>query len=194
VNRAAEPRLPARWTTGAGLRLPDPCLLVLVGAAGAGKSTLAARLFAPDAILSSDANRALLTGDASDQGATQAAFAILHRQLDRRLADRRTAVVDATNVTPFARRGLVRRAVAHGIPAVAVVLDLDPTLVLAQNATRPGRIVPESAVQRQLADLERSLRRGSLEGEGFEAVHVLRTRAELDDLSVEWLGPDPAAT
>jgi protein phosphatase len=168
-----------------GLRLPDPCLVVLVGAAGSGKSTLAARLFAPDAILSSDAYRALVAGDASDQGASRAAFAILHRQLDRRLADRRTTIVDATNVTPFARRGLVRRATAQRIPAVAIVLDLDPTLVLAQNAARAGRIVPEPAVQGQLADLGRSLRRG-LDVEGFAAIHVIRTHAELDALQIQW--------
>jgi len=52
------------------IELPEPCLVVLIGAAGSGKSTLAARLFAPDEVLSSDANRALLTGDAADQGVT----------------------------------------------------------------------------------------------------------------------------
>ncbi len=167
------------------LRLPNPCLVVLVGAAGSGKSTLAARLFAPDAILSSDAYRAIVSGDEVDQGATRTAFAILHRQLDRRLADGRTTVVDATSVTPFARRGLVGRAATRGVPAVAVVLDLDPTLVLAQNATRTGRIVPEAVVERQLTDLERSLRRG-LDAEGFSSVHVVRTRAEIDELAIEW--------
>lgn len=189
MKRAAEPGLPSRSTSRPALRLPDPCLVVLVGAAGSGKSSLAARLFAPDAILASDAYRALVAGDESDQGATQAAFAILHRQLDRRLADRRTTVVDATNVTAYARRGLVQRAAAHGIPAVAVVLALDPTLVLAQNAARTSRIVPEPAVQRQLADLERSLRRG-LDVEGFAAVHVVRTRAALDELVIERDAPE----
>ena len=107
------------------------------------------------------------------------------------MADRRSTVVDATNVTAFARRGLVRRAAAHGVPAVAVVLDLGATLVLAQNALRSGRIVPASAVERQLADLERTLRRGSLDAEGFSAVRIVRTRAELDELSIEWGEPQP---
>jgi protein phosphatase len=166
------------------LVLPDPCLVVLIGAAGAGKSTLAARLFAPDAILSSDALRALVSGDEADQRATKIAFAILHRRLDQRLADRLTTVVDATNVTPFARHGLIRRAVAHGVPAVALVLDLEPGLIIARNAARAGRVVPEPAVRRQLADLARSLRAGTLATEGFESVHLIRTPAELDDLSI----------
>jgi protein phosphatase len=164
--------------------LPEPCLVVLVGAAGAGKTTLAARLFEAEEVLSSDAHRALLAGDEADQAVTKPAFAILHRQLARRMAERRTTVVDATNVTSFARRSLVRRAVAHGVPAVAIVLDLAPALVLARNATRTGRIVPEDAVRRQLADLARSLRRGKLDGDGFVAVHRLRTAEELDGLAV----------
>ena len=166
------------------IELPEPCLVVLVGAAGAGKSTLAARLFARDEVLSSDAQRALLTGDEADQAVTKTAFAILHRQLARRMAEGRTTVVDATNVTSFARRSLVRRATAAGVPSVAIVLDLAPELVMARNATRLGRIVPEAAVRRQLADLARSLPRGDLESDGFAAVHHLRTEAELDELQV----------
>jgi predicted kinase len=164
--------------------LPDPCLVVLVGAAGAGKSTLATRLFAPDAVLSSDAHRALLGGDEADQAATKTAFAVLHRRLSTRMAERRTTVVDATNVTSFARRSLVRRAAGQRVPAIAIVLDLPAHLVLARNATRPGRIVPEEAVRRQLADLARSLRRGDLEADGFAAVHHIRTEAELDELQL----------
>jgi protein phosphatase len=167
------------------ITLPEPCLVVLIGAAGAGKSTLAARLFAPDAILSSDGFRELVSGDAGDQSATRTAFAILHRRLDRRMAERRTTVVDATSVTPFARRALVRRAAASGVPAVAIVLDLDPAVVLGRNSAREVGAVPEAAVRRQLADLARSIQPGRLEAEGFAAVHVVRSSAELDALVLE---------
>ena len=173
-----------RQTSGPVLRLPEPALVILVGPAGAGKSTLAARLFARDEILSSDAFRAVVSGDEANQRATKTAFAILHRQLEKRLAAGRTTVIDATNVTAFARRGLLRRAAAHGIPAVALVLDLDPDLVVARNAARSGRVVPEPAVRRQLADLAASMRDGVLEAEGFAAVHLIRSAADLDALSI----------
>jgi protein phosphatase len=167
------------------IALPEPCLVVLIGAAGAGKSTLAARLFPPDAVLSSDAFRAFVSGDEADQGATRTAFAILHRELERRLAAGRTTVIDATSVTAFARRGLVRRAVAVGVPAVAIVLDLEIDLVLGRNGARIGRVVPEPAVRRQLADLSASLRPGALEAEGFASVHLVRSADELDGLALE---------
>jgi predicted kinase len=169
------------------IRLPDPCLVVLIGAAGSGKTTLAARLFEAEAVLSSDAHRALVSGDEADQAATKAAFSILHRRVVRRLADGRTTVVDATNVLAHARRSLVRRAVQAGVPAVAIVLALEPRIVRARNATRPGRIVPEAVVARQLDDLERTLRRDSLASEGFAAVHLVRTARELDELTLEWV-------
>jgi predicted kinase len=166
------------------LPLPDPSLVVLVGAAGSGKSTLAARLFPRDAILSSDAFRAAVAGNEADQRATRTAFLILHRELARRLAAGRTTVVDATNVTAFARRSLVRRAAAAGVPAIAIVLDLDPALVLARNAARAGRVVPVHAVEQHQRDLARSMRRGLVD-EGFAAVHVLRTPDEVDALEIE---------
>ena len=166
------------------IELPEPCLVVLVGAAGSGKSTLAARLFAPDEILSSDGYRARISGDPADQGVTRAAFQALHRELERRLAAGRTTVVDATNVTSFARRSLLRRAARHGVAAVAIVLDLDPALVRARNATRPGRIVPTAAVEQQLESLARSLRRDELAADGFAAVHLIRTAGQQDELTM----------
>jgi protein phosphatase len=167
------------------VRLPEPCLVVLVGAAGSGKSTLAARLFRPDEILSSDAYRGIVAGDEADQSASRAAFSLLHRELARRLERRLTTVVDATNVTGVARCALLRVATTHRVPAIALVLDLDPTLVLARNASRTGRIVPAAAVDRQLASLARALRHEELAREGFDAIHRFRTPDEVGAFSID---------
>ena len=86
------------------IEVARPGLVVLIGAAGAGKTTLAARLFAADEVISSDELRARVSGNATDQRATRLAFAILHREVARRLAAGRLVVVDATSVERAARR------------------------------------------------------------------------------------------
>lgn len=160
--------------------LPDPCLVVLMGAAGAGKSTLAARWFQSAEVLSSDAYRERVSGDPTDQRATRPAFAALHRDLRRRLGDGWLAVVDATNVTSASRSALLRIAADAGVPAIAVVLDLPAAVVMARNAARAGRLaVPEPAVHRQLRSLRAALAPGRLEREGFAAAWRLGTPASV---------------
>jgi protein phosphatase len=158
--------------------LPVPGLVVLIGAAGAGKTTLAARLFDSGDILSSDALRAAVSGDAADQRATRTAFGILHREARRRLAAGRLVVVDATNVEPMARATLLRLARGAGVPATAIVIVAPPEVAHARNAARPGRVVPPTVVDRHLARMD-ALGRGAdeiaarLRAEGFGIVHVV---------------------
>ena len=155
---------------------------MLVAAAGAGKTTFAARHFAAGEILSSDAYRARLAGDEANQRVTRAAFRRLHLDLERRLAERRLTVVDATNVERAARRALLSRAEAAGVPAVAIVLDLPPEVILARNAGRQARIVSEVVVRRHLDRLRASLdgTASPLDGEGFLRVLVLRDPLAVD--------------
>jgi protein phosphatase len=164
--------------------IPDPSLVVLVGAAGAGKSTLAARLFAADEIVSSDALRALISGDESDQRVSGVAFRILHRTVGRRLSRGQLTVVDATNNEPTARRPLVARARAAGIPVSAIVLDIDPAAVAAQNAGR-SRIVDEEVIERHLAAVRRTIDGDVLPLEGFDQVVVIRTPGDALALTID---------
>ena len=166
------------------LAIADPSLVVLVGAAGSGKSTFAARHFAPEQTVSSDAFRELISGDPADQRSSRRAFGLLHRAVARRLAAGRLTVVDATNVERHARQALVRRAAAAGVPVIAIVLDLDPAIVLEQNARRSARIVDEAVVHRHLAALRRSVDPAVLRAEGFDEVFVIHTPDELEDADV----------
>ena len=167
----------------ADITIPDPSLVVLIGAAGAGKSTFAARHFEPSEILSSDAFRAMIAGDPADQSATRAAFGRLHRELARRLATGRLSVVDATNVDRSARRALLRRAVAVGVPAAAIVFDLPTGVVLTRNAMRRERVVEERIVRDHLARLRLAIDAPTalnLRSEGFNLVVHLREPGDVD--------------
>jgi predicted kinase len=167
------------------LAIPDPAMVVLVGPAGSGKSTFAARWFTPDEVLASDAMRAIVGRGESDQGATRSAFALLDRQLATRLRDRKLTVVDATNVEAHARRALLQHARAARVPAVAIVLELPPGLVLRRNEGRVGRVVDRGVVRHHLARLRAAVDHGQLEREGFDVVYRIREPAELDAVRVE---------
>jgi protein phosphatase len=167
----------------APLVIPDPSLVLLIGGAGSGKTTLARRLFAPDEVVSSDALRAAITGDEADQAASRVAFKILHRTLDRRLAQGKLTVIDATNAFAAHRWPLIRRARAAAVPTVAIVFDLDPRVVQAQNAGR-GRIVDAAVVDRHLAAIRATVDRNELVAEGYVSVVVLRSPEEAAALTI----------
>src|SRR6478752_1897791 len=167
------------------IELRDPSLVLLIGAAGAGKSTLAARLFEPSEVLSSDAFRALISGDAADQRATRTAFDRLHRELATRLLAGHLTVLDATNLQRSARQAGIARARAAGVPVIAIVLDLPATAVMARNAARVGRVVDPAVVQRHLAAVRTTVDDGRLAAEGLDAVVVLTTPEAVETLRIE---------
>ena len=168
------------------LRIPADAMVVLIGPSGSGKTTFAARHFAPTEVLSSDALRAMVADDASDQTATEAAFELLHTALAMRLARRRLTVVDATSVEGWARERLLAVARRLGRPTAAIVFNLPLATCLERNALRTDRRLPPPAIRRQHARMLDSLDR--LAGEGFEPVVVLASAEEVERLSLERIG------
>ncbi|MEV0676145.1 polynucleotide kinase-phosphatase [Actinosynnema sp. NPDC050436] len=160
------------------LKIPDLCLVVLVGASGSGKSTFARRHFAATQVLSSDYFRGLVSDDENDQSASGAAFDVLHYVAGKRLDAGRTTVVDATNVQRADRAHLLELAREHNVLAVAIVLDTPEEVCLARNAGRPDRDFGAHVVRRHRAALRKSLKH--LAKEGFKKVHVLRDQSAVD--------------
>ena len=64
--------------------LPAPCLVVLVGPSGSGKSSWAATHFAPEQIVSSDALRAVVGVGDADLSASADVFVLLEQIVDAR--------------------------------------------------------------------------------------------------------------
>jgi protein phosphatase len=158
------------------LRIPELSLVLLVGASGSGKSTFAARHFAPTEVLSSDTFRGLVSDDPDSQEATADAFDALHHLAGVRLRRGRLTVIDATNTQRAARAGLIALAREHDVLPVAIVLDLPEKLCAARSRFGP------KVVGRQHGELRRSLRK--LKAEGFRAVHVLASSEEVEHAAV----------
>ncbi|HEY3773946.1 MAG TPA: polynucleotide kinase-phosphatase [Solirubrobacteraceae bacterium] len=159
------------------LDLPDPSLVVLIGASGSGKSSFARGHFLPTEVISSDFCRGLVADDENDQAATPDAFAVLQFIASRRLAQPRLTVIDATNVQRDARKSLIDLAKQHDLFPVAIVLDLPEAVCRERNRDRPDRDFGAHVVPRQISQLHKSLR--GLQREGFRRVHVLHSPEEV---------------
>jgi predicted kinase len=163
------------------IELPGDALVVLVGAAGCGKSTFAARHFLPTQVVASDACRAMVADDEANAAASKDAFTLMHLVIEFRLKRGRLAVADATNVRSEKREELLVLARRWKRPAVAIVLDLPEPVCQQRNIAR-RRMIPPPAIGAQVRDLRRSL--PLLEGEGFERVWLLRTAEEVESVTV----------
>ena len=164
------------------LKIPEFCLVVLVGVTGSGKSTFASRHFLPTEVLSSDFCRGLVSDDENDQSATNDAFDVLNFITGKRLDGGRLTVVDATNVQVEARRSLITLAKEHYALAVAIVLDVPEAVCVARNEQRADRQFGPHVLINQRMQLRRSMR--SLRREGFHRVFVLAGQQEISGATI----------
>jgi F420-dependent oxidoreductase-like protein len=148
--------------------LPSPCLVVLVGASGAGKSSWAATHFAPDQVVSSDRLRAVIGEGEEDLAASEDAFALLEQIVAHRVRRRLTTVVDTLGLDPERRAGWVRTARAAGLTTAAVVFATPVGECRTRNRAR-GKSVPDGILSQQVKRVTEQ--RAALDGEGFD--HVL---------------------
>jgi len=156
---------------GAGVALPDPALVVLVGPSGSGKSAWAAQHYRPQEVVSSDRLRSLVGSGEHDLDASADAFALLDQIVAARLRRGLTAVVDTLGLDPAQRRGYLELARNSGMPAVAVLLGTDPAECRRRNRAR-DYAVPAPVLENQLRRMRAAV--AEIPGEGWDLV----TRAE----------------
>src|SRR5271168_4486316 len=160
------------------IKIPELCLVTLVGVSGSGKSTFAAKHFLPTEVISSDFCRGLVSDDENDQPATNAAYDVLHYIASKRLEAGRLTVIDATNVQVESRREILKLAKEHHVLSVAVVLDVAERVCADRNATRADRQFGSHVLRNQQSQLRRSMR--GLRREGFHRVYVLSGEEEIE--------------
>lgn len=149
------------------LKLPSPCVVVLVGPGASGKSTWAAERFGADLIVSSDRLRALVGAGEDDIAASADAFALLEEVVRQRIGRRLTTVIDTLGLDRERRLrwlGLAREA---GMPCVAVGFDTPADECRRRNRARPKRI-PADVLTTQLRTW--TAVKKELPGEGYDDV------------------------
>ena len=149
-------------------RLPDPALVVLVGASGSGKSTWAEGRYRRDEIVSSDALRGVVGSGPHDLDASADAFAVLETVVAARLGRGLTTVVDTLGLDPDRRTAWLAAARAASLPAVAVVFTTPDAECRRRNGER-DRPVPAPVLAGQLKRM-RSMA-DELAAEGWDLVH-----------------------
>ncbi len=149
------------------VQLPDPALVVLVGASGAGKTTWAAARYRAEEVVSSDALRGILGSGPHDLDASTDAFAVLETIVAARLGRGLTTVVDTLGLESTRRRAWLESARAAGLPAAVVLLDTPDAECRRRNGAR-DRPVPAPVLAGQLRSVRDA--RGSLAAEGWDVV------------------------
>lgn len=154
----------------------------MMGASGSGKSTFAARQFAPTEILSSDRCRGMVADDESDQAATGDAFDVLYYIAAKRLAARRLTVIDATNLRAEDRKHAIELARRYHALPVVIALDVPESVCAERNRARPDRAFGSHVVRSHVQLLRRSLR--GLQREGFRVVHILSSPEDITSIEI----------
>jgi alkanesulfonate monooxygenase SsuD/methylene tetrahydromethanopterin reductase-like flavin-dependent oxidoreductase (luciferase family)/predicted kinase len=150
--------------------LPDPAVVVLIGAAGSGKSTWALDRYRRAEVVSSDDLRSVVGSGPADLDASADAFDLLERIVAARLSRGLTTVIDTLGLD--ATRRLAWRDAAHaaGLPAVAVLLDTPGDECRRRNVRR-DRPVPAPVLAEQVRRAAGV--RDDLPGEGWNHVEVV---------------------
>jgi alkanesulfonate monooxygenase SsuD/methylene tetrahydromethanopterin reductase-like flavin-dependent oxidoreductase (luciferase family)/predicted kinase len=147
--------------------IPDPALMVLVGAAGSGKSSWAAAHYLAREIVSSDQLREVVGSGEHDLDASADAFALLDQIVAARARRQLSTVVDTLGLDPDRRRRYLAVARQAGLPAIVVVFDTDPALCRQRNRGR-DRPVPAAVLDYQLQRMPEVAEQ--LGTEGWDAV------------------------
>jgi alkanesulfonate monooxygenase SsuD/methylene tetrahydromethanopterin reductase-like flavin-dependent oxidoreductase (luciferase family)/predicted kinase len=150
--------------------VPDPAVVVLIGAAGSGKSVWALGRYRRAEVVSSDDLRGVVGSGPSDLDASADAFDLLERIVAARLSRGLTTVIDTLGLDPGRRLAWRDAARAAGLPAVAVLLDTPGDECRRRNARR-DRPVPAPVLAEQVR--RAAAVRDALTAEGWDHVEVV---------------------
>jgi alkanesulfonate monooxygenase SsuD/methylene tetrahydromethanopterin reductase-like flavin-dependent oxidoreductase (luciferase family)/predicted kinase len=150
--------------------IPDPALVVLIGAAGSGKSTWALDRYRRAEVVSSDDLRGVVGSGPADLDASADAFDLLERIVAARLSRGLTTVVDTLGLDTDRRIAWRDAARAVGLPTAVVLLDTPGDECRRRNALR-DRPVPAPVLAEQVR--RSAALRAPLAEEGWDHVEIV---------------------
>lgn len=127
-----------------------PSVVMMVGVPGSGKSRIAEQLstLLSIPILSSDAIREEICGDASNQSINDAMWQLLYQRAESALASQQSVIIDATHaVAEYRRKDIDRYRTLGAQAVVGVYIVTSFHMACERNALRE-RTIPQHAIRR----------------------------------------------
>ena len=141
-------------------------LFILVGLPASGKTTFA-NIFNRSkdvVVLSSDAIREELFGDANDQSNNKLVFKTLHNRAKEALLDCKDVIYDATSLTKDIRANIIKEVGGEALAINCLFFDVSLKQCLRRNKKR-DRKVPKKVIKDMAKRLEKPTK-----DEGFDYV------------------------
>lgn len=163
------------------IKIPTNALVLLVGPAGCGKSTFARNHFRPAEIVASDEFRERVSDDMTNQKCNDWVFEVVHKLIEARLAMGRLTVLDATSLTPEARKAAKEIADRFSAPTYVLMMDTTIEQCLRQNAAR-DRVVPEAVIQKHWERYQQAM--VDIPNEGYAFSGFLSDDIQIGDIEL----------
>ena len=165
------------------IKLPELSLVVLLGAAGSGKTTFARRHFQEEEILSREKFQRMVSGNDRSPKAIQDASETLEYIIQKRLQNKLLTVVDGAHVSEATRKAFRILAKKNHVALVGIWLDLPREIISERNASRGDKAISSGHLSKQLAELAQSEHR--FKTEGFNTVHRLTSVEDLAQTEIK---------
>lgn len=147
-----------------------PVLYVMIGISGSGKSTIAKEIANKEGaiVVSSDALREELLGDANNQDSNDLIFNEYHKRIKQALVKGKSVIADATNLTMKSRAPFMRNLVKIPHKKEAIIVSRDIEEAISANKLR-DRVVLEDCIRNQALRFQLPFYE-----EGFDSISIIQ--------------------
>lgn len=166
-------------------KIPNNAVVLLVGVAGSGKSTIARKAFGDKAlIVSSDECRKEICGNEQDQTINAQAFELFYEKIEEGVMQSKQVIADATNLDRFSREKIYDIAKKNNAPIYALMLNIPIEVIKEQNKKRE-RVVPEYVIDRMFKKMKKAYEQICEEIPNENIIDIISSNSKAQDSSEE---------
>ena len=166
-------------------KIPENAVVLLIGVAGTGKSTLAKRTFGDNSVIvSSDKCRKEICGNEQDQTVNSEAFKLFYKKIEEGIINEKRVIADATNLEKFSREKIYKIARRHNVPIYALVFNFPIEMIKEQNEGR-RRYVPDYAIDKMYEKMKIAYKQIKWELPPRNIIDIIPSQKQIKDKDKE---------